>query len=247
MTHAEMIRNINVEFKILHIENPLECRIVNRINRFVLKVQLERNCYQACINNTGRLYQFLVKGREGFCVSNEKRGKTTYRLFSVKDGDMGAIIDTQLQMQVFEKSLETGLIPWLKGFRMLRRNARLGNSLIDYLLECDRKEAYLEVKSSVLREDCYAMYPDCPSSRGRRHIKELINHVRGGGEAIILFIAALPEVRAFKPNKPADPELYELLMEAHQVGVKIKSMGMAYHPENSFVYLFNPDLSINLS
>lgn len=150
-------------------------------------------------------------------------------------------------MQALEKSLEMGFIPWLKGFRILKRNVRLGNSLIDYLLECGRNEVYLEVKSTVLREEHYAMYPACPSSRGRKHIKELVNHVRGGGKAIILFIGALPGVRAFKPNKPADPELYELLMEAHQAGVRIRSIGMVYHPEDSFVYLFNPDLSINLS
>jgi len=73
------------------------------------------------------------------------------------------------------------------------------------------------------------------------------NHVRRGGKAIILFIGALPKVRAFKPNKPADPELYELLVEARQVGVKIRAIGMVYNPEDSFVYLFNPGLSTNLS
>ena len=62
----------------------------------------------------------------------------------------------------------------------------------------------------------------------------------------MLFIAALPKVSAFKPNKPADPALYELLMEAHQVGVEIRSMGMAYHQGDSFVYLLDPDLTIGL-
>jgi sugar fermentation stimulation protein A len=235
-----------LEFKIIGIENPIECDIVERINRFVLNIRLKGNYYKAWINNTGRLYEFLVKGRKGFCVRNEKGGKTDYRLVSIKEGNLGAIIDTQLQMKVFEKSLEMKLIPWLKGCRILKRNAKLGKSVIDYLLKSGAKEVYLEVKSAVLRQGHHAMYPDCPSSRGRKHIKELIDYVKQGGKAIILFIAALPKAEAFKPNKSRDPELYELLVEAHKEGVKIKSIGMFYNPEDSFVYLFNPDLSVNL-
>jgi sugar fermentation stimulation protein A len=198
------------------------------------------------LNNTGRLYQFLVKGREGFCLRNEKVGKTTHRLFSVKEGELGAIVDTRLQMQAFEKSVERGVIPWLKGYRIVKRNARLGSSLIDYLLECDSRSVYLEVKSAVLREGNYAMYPDSPSPRGRRHVKELINHVMRSGEAIILFIAALPGVTAFKPDRAADPKLCQLLSEARLVGVKIKAIGMAYHPGDSSVHLFDSDLNVDL-
>lgn len=240
-----MIGNKTSEFKILNLQNPIECHIINRLNRFVLEIQLRGNYYQAYINNTGRLYQFLIQGRKGFCVSNEK-GKTGYKLFAVREGNLGAIVDTQLQMKAFEKSLEMELIPWLKGCRVLKRNARLRNSLIDYLLECNGEEVYLEVKSAVLREGQYAMYPDCPSLRGRKHVKELINHLQKGGKGIILFVAALPEVKAFRPNSSADPELYKLLIEAYHTGVKIKSIGILYHPEGSFVSLFNPDLSINL-
>jgi sugar fermentation stimulation protein A len=114
------------------------------------------------------------------------------------------------------------------------------------LLECNGEEVYLEVKSAVQREGQHAMYPDCPSARGRKHIKELTNHLTEGGEAIILFIAALPEVKAFKPNKLADPELYEKLVAAQQTGVKIKSIGMFYNPESSFVSLLNPDLRADI-
>lgn len=241
-----MISYENVEFRIHSIENPVECSIVERINRFVLKVQLKENYYRAYTNNTGRLYEFLVKGRKGFCVRNRTGGKTDYRLFSIKEGNLGAIIDTQLQMKAFEKSLAMKLIPWLKGCSISKRNAKLGESRIDYLLERDGKEVYLEVKSAVLRQGHHAAYPDCPSSRGRKHIKELTNHLKEGGEAIILFIAALPQVEAFRPNKSVDPELYELLVEAHKAGVKIKSIGMFYNPEGSYLYLFNPDLSIDL-
>jgi len=235
------------ERKILRIENPVECIIVERVNRFVVKICLDGKLCMAYINNTGRLIEYLAKGRKGFCIKNEKRGKTDYRLFSLRENDFGVVIDTQLQMKAFEKALEMKLIPRLSGCKILRRNAKLGLSLIDYLLECNRKKVYLEVKSAVLREGKYAMYPDCPSSRGRKHIKELIDHVQRGGRGIILFIAALPQVESFRPNKSADPEMYELLRKAYKSEVDIKSINLYYNPEDSIICLFNSNLKINLS
>lgn len=232
--------------RIIRVENPIECSIVKRVNRFVVEICLKGKHYRAHINNTGRLHEFLVEGRKGFCVRNARPGKTDYRLFSIEEGDLGAIIDTQLQMRTFERALEMVLIPWLKGCSVMRRNARLGGSLIDYLLECNGGEVYLEVKSAALREGECAMYPDCPSSRGRKHIGELADHVKEGGRGIILFIGALPGVRAFRPNRDADPELYDLLAEARKVGVEIRSIGILYNPRDSFVYLFNPDLEVRL-
>jgi len=91
------------------------------------------------------------------------------------------------------------------------------------------------------------MYPDCPSERGRKHIKELLGYEKGGGEGILLFMAALPQIKAFKPIKPADEKLYEELKEAHSSGVDIRAIGLYYNPKDAFVYLFNPDLGINFS
>ena len=113
-------------------------------------------------------------------------------------------------------------------------------------MECKDKEVYLEVKSAVMRYNSYATYPDCLSLRGRKHVKELINHVRNGGKAIILFISALPNVNAFIPNCLVDPELCELVVEAHKVGVEMRSMGIYYNPSDSFIYLFDPDLPVVL-
>lgn len=233
--------------RVLKIENHIECRILERVNRFVVKIQLKEKHCDAYINNTGRLYEFLLNGRKAFCIKTDKRGKTDYRLFSVEESGYGAIIDTNLQMKVFEELLKMGLISWLEGCSIKKRNIRLGDSLIDYLIDCNGKEVYLEVKSAALREGNYAMYPDCPSLRGRRHIKDLIDYAKKGERTIILFIAALPCVKAFKPYKSGDEEVYDLLKRADRLGVEIRSIGIYYNPDDSFVYLFNPDLKIALT
>ncbi len=234
------------QIKLFRIAGPQDCRIVERFNRFVVIIEVNGYYHPAHITNTGRLSEFMVKGRKAFCFRTHHQGTTDFRLFAIAESGFGALIDTQLQMQAFEQALEQNLIPWLDGSRMLKRNAPLGTSRIDYLLEHYGKVGYLEVKSAVLRDGTYAMYPDCPSERGRKHIHELSAYVKGGGKGILLFMAALANVTAFKPNRAADERLYEALTEAHAVGVELRAIGLCYNPNDAGVYLFNPDLKIAL-
>jgi sugar fermentation stimulation protein A len=187
------------------MEKSLECIIIQRLNRFVVEIQVEGRMQRACINNTGRLKDYLINGNKGFCTKNSYPLKTAYRLLAIREGNIGAIIDTQLQMKAFEKSLNLGFIPWLEGWVIQQRNIRLGNYVIYYLLTNGEKQLYLEVKSAVLREGHYAMYPDCPMAHGRRHIRELTQHQAEGRKTALLFIAALPDVTAFKPSRVGDP------------------------------------------
>ncbi len=123
----------------------------------------------------------------------------------------------------------------------------MGDSVIDYLFQLEGSEVLLEVKSAVLREGSYAMYPDCPTARGRRHIQRLTEYVQRGGKAFIVFIAALPGVSAFKPNGQAEPGLYELLLDARRAGVGVKALNIIYEPRESAVHLVNPDLPVQMS
>ena len=232
--------------KILQMYNVKKCIILERINKFVAKVVLDGKVQLSYVNNTGRLSKYLSRGHIGFCVFHEGKRKTRCRLFAIKEGSLAVLIDTGLQMKALEKAIALECIPWIKKCRILKSNVRLGASYIDYLLECGGRKAYLEVKSAVLRNGRYAMYPDCPSSRGRKHIRELIAHVRRGGLGIILFIAAMPRVEAFKPNNAADPEIGRLLFEAKKVGVSIRAIGMYYDPEKSSISLSKPDLPVEI-
>ena len=197
--------------RIVRIDDPQECRLIERFNRFVVKVEIKGNYHPAHITNTGKLSELLVTGRQAFCFRAQNPGKTDFRLFAIEECGLGALIDTQLQMKAFENCLEGNIIPWFEGCRILKRNARLGASRIDYLLDCNGKAVYLEVKSAVLREEEHAMYPDCASERGRKHIKELSSYAKEGGAGILLFIAALPHITVFKPNKRADAKLHDAL------------------------------------
>lgn len=230
--------------RLMRIEAPQDCRIIERLNRFVVVIEVNGIAHRAHLTNTGRLAEFLVRGRKAFCFRTHHGGATDYRLFAIEERGLGAVIDTWLQMEAFEAAVKQQLIPWLKGCQLRSKNTPLGASRIDYLLACPRGAWYLEVKSAVLRDGAYALYPDCPSERGRKHIRELTAHVRRGGSGTLVFMAALPGVRAFKPNRAADPELYELLREANATGVDLRALKLYYQPVDSWIYLSADDLPV---
>ncbi len=229
---------------LVKVDEVVPCTIMERVNRFTVEVFLDGRKTKAYLHNTGRLSGYLNKGNKGFCIPIEKPKKLCYRLIGARGRGGVAIIDTELQMRAFERALELELIPWLMGWKIAGRNMRLGMSLIDYLLVGLGRTLYLEVKSSVWREKNFALYPDCPTLRGQKHLRELADYAKGGGEAVILFIAALRGVGGFKPARAGDPKFCELLASALESGVNIKAMSIHYHPKDSVVYLENPDLSV---
>ncbi|HUV79253.1 MAG TPA: hypothetical protein VMW40_00245 [Candidatus Bathyarchaeia archaeon] len=76
--------------RIIRIDNPPECRIIERLNRFVVKIEIKGSYHPAHINNTGRLAELLVKGQKAFCFRAQSRGKTDFRRFAIEEFGWGS-------------------------------------------------------------------------------------------------------------------------------------------------------------
>lgn len=229
---------------LLELPQPIIGEIKTRVNRFVVEVIVEGKVERAYINNTGRLTELLVKGRRCYCL-RKSAGSTSLRLIAIDDDEGAALIDTAIQMRAFERALERGELHWAR-CSIMARNPRLGGSVLDYLLDCGGELVYAELKSAVLRDGVFAAYPDCPTLRGRRHIIELVRHAEQGGRALIVFVAALQRVTAFRPFERGDPEIPRLLREAAASGVEIRAISMHYDPIRSVILLDNSDLPVVL-
>ncbi|WP_456368224.1 DNA/RNA nuclease SfsA [Thermococcus sp.] len=228
--------------------NTVPCTFIERLNRFVALVDVSGEIRRALVTNTGRLEEFMIPGRKAFCLP-KSGGKTDFVLVAFEDlGGKGAVIDTRTQAKAFERAVELGLVPWLKGCMIKRREVRVGSSRLDYLFDCPGGETYAEMKSAVLRggeRGEYAMYPDCPSTRGQRHIRELIELRKRGKGTMIFFIGAMPGVEKFKPYERGDPEIARLLREAKKVGVEIHALSISLIPGKGIV-LERPELEIEV-
>jgi len=235
--------------ELLKIESFFRAQVVKRLNRFAVLVKKGEKLLKAHNTNSGRLKEFLTEGKTVLCLP-KKGKKTDCKLFAVEDlNGLFAVTDTSLQMVAFEKAFLKGLLPWLLPSRweLIKRNAPLGeNSLIDYLFgEKDtEKPLYLEVKSAVLRSrDNFGMYPDCPTERGRKHLRELIENIPYSG---LLFICALPSVEGFKPYCKGDKEICKLLRVAEEKGLPIRAISLHFDPQRGAIVLENPDLRVEI-
>jgi len=233
---------------LLKTPDLLTCRLIERINRFVILIDYHGHTKYAHISNTGRLLDYLTSRRVVYCLRQPAQLKTDFRLVGVEDGaDAAALIDTRLQMQAFEQGLQREIFPWIKGVKRYDRDFPIGASRIDYGVHLQNgTTALIKVKSAVLRQGNSAMYPDCPSTRGQKHIRELIRYRSSGGEAHILFIAALPAIQCFRSNQQGDPEIFELLQQARLAGVDIHAIGMFLQPSSGQIVLYEPDLPVQL-
>ncbi len=233
--------------ELIEIGSVERCTISRRVNRFVVEVIIDGEHRRALNTNTGRLEDLIVAGRGAICKP-KRSGMTDRILIAIEAPGRGlAIVDTRTQALAFEAAIGKGLIGWLRGCSIAKRGPRLGDSVLDYLLDCGGSDALLELKSAVLlHEGDKAGYPDCPTPRGRRQIERLMRYARDGGRGIVAFVAALPGAKAFKPYGRGDPEMARLLKEARCAGVEVRALGIEGKLVNGElrILLFNDDLPV---
>ncbi len=227
------------------MDTAFECSIERRVNRFVVEVRIDGLRQEVATNNTGRLSELMFQGKRALCLPN-LHGKTAGKLLAVEDDHGWAMIDTAWQMRAFEEAHRRKLLPWLEGEQLLKRNPRLGESVLDYLFEDEGKTPlFAELKSAVFREESFASYPDCPTLRGQRHLQELTQHSKTGGRSLAVFVCALPGVIAFRPSRSGDPKIGPLLKQAVAAGVEVRSIHIVLNPRYG-IFLHNADLPVVL-
>lgn len=211
----------------------------------MVEVMINNEYLYVHITNTGRLLEYIKRGNEGLLIPINGK-KLRYRLVGVWGEGYYALIDTKLQCLAFEKLVSMDAIPWLVGYEISSKNPPIGVSLLDYkMVSKDGDELYIETKSAVLRgESGEAMYPDCPSLRGRRHIEEIIKLREHGYEAMIVFIAGIKGVRCFKPYAKGDPIINRLLKKLYYIDSSSIRCISIYLDRSGWVILDNPDVNI---
>jgi sugar fermentation stimulation protein A len=230
-------------YYLVKLSDVYPCTIVQRVNRFTVLARVGESLERVYNTNTGRLEGVLVPGAHGFCTVS--RGRLRYRLVAVEYGGGYAVVDTRLQEEAFEAAVGVGAIEWLRGCRVEARGVRVGRSVLDYLLDCGGEKAIVELKSAILlspwRE---ALYPDCPTERGRRHVEELARLARQGLRAVLALVAALPSVVAVRPNPNVDPLLHSRLLDAMREGVEVYGVGIEYDAPTSHVVLYSSNIPV---
>jgi sugar fermentation stimulation protein A len=206
-------------------KETITAKFIDRPNRFKAFVELDGETVVAHVPNTGRNREILVPGCTVVLRKEDSPArKTKFSLIAGYKGNKLINIDSQIPNHVVEEALYLGLIEELKGYGNVMREKTYGKSRFDFLLEDSDRKFYLEVKGVTLESDGVASFPDAPTERGAKHVRELMDALSEGHGAGILFLVQIEDVKLFTPAYTLDPEFSEVLKEAREKGVKV----MAY-------------------
>ncbi len=197
---------------------------ISRPNRFIAKVLIDGKEEICHVKNTGRCKELLKSGTEVYLEkSDSSRRKTAYDLVACKKGkDIFNIDSIMPNKVVYEWLLE---VKYFGEIRVLKPEYTFGKSRFDFYLETPEDRYLIEVKGVTLEENGVMMFPDAPTERGVKHIKELIDATKKGYKACIIFVSQTMIGKVFTPNRKTHPQFAEALFEAVQNNVKALCLG----------------------
>lgn len=200
----------------------VEARFLRRVNRFTAFVELNGQEEMVHVKNTGRCKELLLEGARVFLEEADKEGrKTKYSLISVYKGETLVNMDSQAPNQMAAEALAEGKITEIGEVDFLKREVKYENSRFDLFYQKGEKKGFIEVKGVTLEENGIAKFPDAPTERGAKHLRELIKAKEEGYEAAVLFVIQMQGFKAFQPNEERDRNFTEALREAAAAGVRV--------------------------
>lgn len=201
---------------------------LSRPNRFIAHVLVDGMEEIVHVKNTGRCRELLLPGSTVYlyCAPEGSPRKTKYDLIAVQKGDRLVNMDSQAPNAVAEEWLRKCL-----PHGDIRREVTFGDSRFDFRITEGEKTTFLEVKGVTLERDNIAMFPDAPTERGLKHLRELIRCKELGYEAAVLFVVKMKGIRSFRPNDETHPAFGDALRDAHAAGVKIIVMDCTVTPD----------------
>ena len=203
-------------------QNISPAKFIERRNRFVAVVELDGREEIVHVQNTGRLRELLVPGRTvALAPASNPERKTRYDLIAADKPGLGWVnIDSQVCNQVVQEWLEKRPAPFA-GLTRVRPEYRYGNSRFDFYLEQGERRGLMEVKGCTLELDGVGYFPDAPTERGVKHLRELSKAAKEGFDCCLAFVIAMPGVQRVLPNEKTDPAFAKAFGEAIDAGVRI--------------------------
>ena len=210
----------------MQYKNIKQAKFIDRPNRFIAHVEIDGEPETVHVKNTGRCRELLVPGAEVYLTEPGSPGrKTRYDLIAVrKDNGILFNIDSQAPNKVVREWLDG------QGFDLVQAEHTYGSSRIDFYMERGGERYLMEVKGCTLEVDGVGYFPDAPTERGVKHLRELMRAASEGYHAVAAFVIQMDGVSEVRPNVQTHPEFGVALKEAVEAGVRVLSMPCHVEP-----------------
>jgi sugar fermentation stimulation protein A len=209
--------------------------LIKRYKRFLADVLLEaplpdgRREIVAHCANSGSMLTVCDPGSEVWvspAANPDRKLQFSWELIRVGRSLVG--INTMHPNKLAAEAIADGTIVELQSYATMRREVKYGqNSRIDLLLESPgRAPCFVEVKNvTLVRGRGFAEFPDSVTARGAKHLNELIDQVKLGNRAVMLYLAQRADCTNFAAAADIDPAYANGLIDAARAGVEVLAYG----------------------
>ena len=196
---------------------------LERPNRFIAYVETEQGREICHVKNTGRCKELLTENAIVYVQRNDNPNRKTKL-------DLIGVRKNQYLINMDSQAPNVAVKEWLQKGNLFSEQAKIysektyGESRFDFYIEDGERKVFMEVKGVTLELDGVCRFPDAPTERGVKHIKELIKCREDGYEAYILFVIQMSPVKYLEPNDETHQAFGDALREAAKKGVHVMAV-----------------------
>ena len=200
--------------------------LIKRYKRFFVDIKLKNKIITAHCPNPGSMIKLLNKGNPVWITkSKNEHRKLKYTLQIIQVDKIKICINTHVTNKIVQEAINKGSIKELKDFNIIRPEKKFGkNTRFDFFLlnKVTNKKAFLEVKSvSLQRKNHHAEFPDSVTSRGKKHLENLVIANKQGYESYLFFLIQIEKCKSFAIASDIDPEYYKVFNNALKKNINV--------------------------
>lgn len=213
----------------------IQGKLLKRYKRFLADVELDDGTVvTAHCPNSGSMKGCADTGASVWISKSDnprRKLKYTWELIRSRDTYIG--INTQVPNKLVKQSIEHGLVGELTAYTRVKAEVKTSaHTRLDLMLEDEQGgRCYVEIKNCTLVEDGLASFPDAVTTRGQKHLEELVTLHEQGHEAVIFYLIQRMDADRFTPAAHIDPVYAEKLVWAADKGVKIITRDVKIDPD----------------
>ena len=219
---------------------PIDAKAVfkKRPNRFLAIVDIyypgKMKNVEVHVHDPGRLTELLYEDNTVFLKKAQNpRRKTKWDLISARGENNNVLIHSGYHQKLVLNFLQTNGTLLFNNIKKIKTEPAYHKSRLDFLIENEDEEIWIETKGCTLKKGKFALFPDAPTKRGTKHVKHLIELNEQGKRAVIIFLVFV-DTEYFMPNRAIDPIFTKTLKRAHKKGVEIFPLLFSYENERIF-------------
>ncbi|MBS7251785.1 MAG: DNA/RNA nuclease SfsA [Candidatus Freyarchaeota archaeon] len=204
------------------IDSTVEAVFKERVNKFLTVVEVNKTNVPCFLPDPGRLEELLYPGVRVLLADRAKKyRKTRYDLIAVYHDDQLISLDSRIPNKLVFEALKNKSLDEFAEYTVIIPEYKFHDSRIDFMLDNGHKKCLLEVKSCTTVINGVALFPSAPTTRGRRHITELVRALKDGYRSCVLFVVQRTDAKILRPHDSVDQKFGNILREAYGQGVEV--------------------------